>query len=354
MQKKQWYNVVSNKGAKTATILIYDVIGGSFFEDGTTAKDFVNTLRDLEKEASTIEIRINSPGGSVWDGIAIFNAIRNSKAEINTYVDGIAYSMAAIIALAGKKIHIADNARMMFHNASVAIRGNAQQLREQADIVQGYDTSLSLALQQRTGLSETDVASKYLNYKDNYINADQAIAQKLADIKLDYKAEGVDNKVIQMNDYTAVIKHYEPAAYFINNQNQNNDMTKFASLLALVTSLEKGSKPTISEIGKAQVELTSENSGLQIVSAEKYNELLSASKDKQTVQDCIALFGEVADGFNLVDAIKALQAENATLRDEDGDSTTRGTGNLPKQERTETVMAEDDINRMLNMVGLGK
>ena len=72
---KKWYNVINEKGADTASILIYDIIGGGFFEDGTNAKEFAKTILDLEKEYKNINIRINSPGGSVFEGLGIVNAM---------------------------------------------------------------------------------------------------------------------------------------------------------------------------------------------------------------------------------------------------------------------------------------
>lgn len=359
---KKWYNVINEKGADTASILIYDIIGGGFFEDGTNAKEFAKTILDLEKEYKNINIRINSPGGSVFEGLGIVNAILNSKANIETYIDGIAYSMAAIIALSGKKVHIAQNGRLMLHNASIRAQGNAADLRTEAENLDGYDSSLAITVSAITGLSVNDVKQKYFNFKDNYFNADQALQNKLVHEIVQVKAEGVDN-ILKINDYTEVLayfKNLDPTAFqypiIPNNQNQNN--MKFASLIALANLLEKGTTPTASDVAKAQVELSAEKTGFIIVNEEKYNNLVNSSNESNELYDVVknikALFPNNADDkFDVVAEIKNLQTEIETLKNADGDNIDRGAGgDDTKKQKPIQVTDEADIQRMLGLVGM--
>lgn len=334
---KKWYNVINTKGADKASILIYDIIGGGFFTDGTTAKDFANTLLELEKEYPNIDIRINSPGGSVFEGLGIVNAILNSKSNIETYIDGIAYSMAAIIALSGKKVHIAKNGRLMIHNASSRIQGNAQELRIEADNLDGYDASLAITVSTITGLSENEVKTKYFNFKDNYFNATQAIDQKLVHEVIPVNAEGVDN-LVKLNEYKDVLAHYktlDPAAFKmpeIENtpipKSQNEDDMKYIALAALVALFKEGKTPTNEQIAAAQSELTEANSGLVIITAAEnkgFNDIkLKFDALNTSAASIIALFANGTDEkFNLLEEVKALQVKSDAYDKLDGDDKTR-------------------------------
>lgn len=83
-----------------------------------TSNAFVKELKSLEKIASKINLRINSGGGNIFEGITMFNAIRNSKAEIRAYVDGLAASMATVLALAPQKVYMSKAAMFMTHRAN--------------------------------------------------------------------------------------------------------------------------------------------------------------------------------------------------------------------------------------------
>src|SRR5689334_15856520 len=90
-----------------AEVLIYDVIGADFFGEGVTAKSVKADLEALG-DVSDINVRINSPGGNVWDGIAIFNLLKQHKAQVHVQVDGIAASAASLVAMAGDLITMGE------------------------------------------------------------------------------------------------------------------------------------------------------------------------------------------------------------------------------------------------------
>src|SRR4029077_12753927 len=103
---------------KSAEILIYDEIGKSWWgEDTVSAKQFLDDLANLG-DVDNISLRINSPGGDVFDGVAIHNALKNHKATVTAHVDGIAASAASFIAMAADKIVMPSNSFMLVHGAA--------------------------------------------------------------------------------------------------------------------------------------------------------------------------------------------------------------------------------------------
>lgn len=178
---KKYYSV-QNKASDSVDILIYGVIGDSWFEESITARQFVADLKALEKDYKRINVRINSPGGSVWDGLPIFNAIKNSTSEIHTYNDGLCASMAAIILLAGKTVHSADNALLMLHSPISGVYGNAgdfEQVMEMLNKVQ--DSLISCITSRNTSKTADEIKAAYFDYKDHFLNADEALAENFID-----------------------------------------------------------------------------------------------------------------------------------------------------------------------------
>jgi ATP-dependent protease ClpP protease subunit len=153
-----WYEIKAEAGSDTAEILIYDVIGDDFWNpDATSARKFVKDLKDIT--ASNITLRINSPGGVVFDGNAIYNALRDHAATITVHIDGLAASIASIIALAGDKIIMAKNAMMMIHNPSTMAWGDSAEMRKTAEMLDKVRDSLIATYEDRsTSLTRDEIA----------------------------------------------------------------------------------------------------------------------------------------------------------------------------------------------------
>lgn len=149
---QNWYEFKALENGATE-IYVYDEIG--FW--GITAKDFARDLKQLDPKGE-INLRINSPGGSVTDGIAIYNLLKNHKAKVNTFIDGLAASMASVIAMAGDKITMPENALMMIHNPWGGAMGDADELRKTADVLDKMKTALVSAYVNKTGLADTEIA----------------------------------------------------------------------------------------------------------------------------------------------------------------------------------------------------
>src|SRR5687768_7982024 len=140
----RWYEI-KNLAADVAEVSIYDEIG--FW--GVTASDFVRDIQSVS--AKSLTLHINSPGGDVFDGIAILNALRQHPAEVHVVIDGLAASAASFIAMAGDTITMAPNAMMMIHEASGLVIGNAQEMTEMAALLDKTSANIANVYAQRAG-----------------------------------------------------------------------------------------------------------------------------------------------------------------------------------------------------------
>ena len=125
-------------------ILLYDEIGYW----GITASDFQAQLGTVK--AKTINLRVNSPGGDVFDGFAIYNALRAHPAKVVAHIDGVAASIASVIAMAGDEVRMAENAFLMIHNAWGLVIGFAEDMRSEADLLDKISGSLRLAYENKS------------------------------------------------------------------------------------------------------------------------------------------------------------------------------------------------------------
>lgn len=119
-----------NKGETTSEIYIYDAIGDSFWGDSISAKQFSETLNKIDPKTKVLNVRINSPGGDVFDGISIYNLLQAKKKTMKVVciVDGLAASIASIIAMAGDEIIMGQGSLMMIHKPMAGVYGNADEL----------------------------------------------------------------------------------------------------------------------------------------------------------------------------------------------------------------------------------
>lgn len=152
---KQYYEIKSEASKDSADIYIYDQIGGSFWSEGVTAKQFVKDLKALD--VKTINLHINSPGGSVFEAMAIYNALKDHPATVISNIDGLAASAATFVSLAGDTVKMAENAMFMIHNPWMATAGDSEQLRKDADILDKIrETMVSIYMDKYVG-SQNDL-----------------------------------------------------------------------------------------------------------------------------------------------------------------------------------------------------
>ncbi len=139
--KPNGYRVVANKASNSAEIYVYGVIGGDWFGEGVTAKQFADDLKALGN-VKTIDLRINSEGGSVFDGKAMYSLLNEHKAKIIVHVDGLAASAASFLAMAGDEIEIAEGGFVMIHNAYMIAMGDAREMRRSADMLDTVNNTI--------------------------------------------------------------------------------------------------------------------------------------------------------------------------------------------------------------------
>jgi ATP-dependent Clp endopeptidase proteolytic subunit ClpP len=173
---KKWFKI-ENKADK-AEIWIYEQIGEDWWTGGgMTAKSFQKELATIT--AGQIDLHINSPGGDVFDGITIYNLLKQHKATITTYIDGLAASIASVIALAGDQVIMAENALMMIHNAWGAAMGDADVMRKMAETLDKVSGSIILAYTEKTGKDAQEMAQMMAD--ETWFTAAEALDMGFAD-----------------------------------------------------------------------------------------------------------------------------------------------------------------------------
>jgi len=138
--------------ADQADIYLYDAIGGWF---GIEAKDMVQQINDIT--APVINLRINSPGGDVFDGRAIQTALKQHKSKVIAHIDGLAASAATYVALAADEVRMSDGALFMIHKAWTLQIGNADEMRDQADLLDKVDDAIVKDYQRKTGIDQDQI-----------------------------------------------------------------------------------------------------------------------------------------------------------------------------------------------------
>ena len=169
--RTDWFRIENS--ASSAEVYIYDEIG--YY--GVTAGDFIDAFRAVG--ALPVNLHINSPGGDVWDGVAIYEAIRNHPAQVTTYIDGIAASAASFIAMAGDRVVMAKPASVMIHDALCLVIGNPADLRAEADVLDKVSDSIAGIYADRSGTDEAGWRASMS--AESWFNSAEALAAGLVD-----------------------------------------------------------------------------------------------------------------------------------------------------------------------------
>jgi ATP-dependent protease ClpP protease subunit len=146
VEARSWYRISNAADPDEAEVMLYDEIGGWF---GSTADDLIAELKGIT--APRMRVRINSPGGSVFEGVAIANALRAHPASVTVQVDAVAASIASVIAMAGDRIEMAPNSMMMIHDASGLCYGNASDMDEMGELLDLISDNIADAYAARAG-----------------------------------------------------------------------------------------------------------------------------------------------------------------------------------------------------------
>jgi len=186
----EWYKI-SNADGERAELFIYDYID----DFGVTAASFVKDLRAITAKA--IDLHINSGGGLVFDGVAIYSALKNHPATVDVTVDGVAASAASFVAMAGDSIAIEKPAKMMIHDAGGLVLGVAADMRQMADLLDELSDTIAGIYADRAG-GPVSVWRERMQ-EETWFSAEQAVAAGLADrVANDTQATAPEDRRSQM------------------------------------------------------------------------------------------------------------------------------------------------------------
>ena len=171
---QSWYSIKA-KANDTAEISIYDEIGFC----GVSAASFAQDLKACGNNLKQINLHIHSPGGDVFDGIAIYNLLKNHPANVTVYIDGLAASMASVIAMAGNEVIMPENAMMMIHKPWGIQGGDAEDMRKYADLLDKVENTLIPAYASKTGKTPEELAE--MLSAETWLNGKECVEQGFAD-----------------------------------------------------------------------------------------------------------------------------------------------------------------------------
>lgn len=270
MAKSNFFNVIPGASGEAA-LLLYGEVGDYCRVD---SERVVRELLTLTAMYNKIDVRINSPGGDVFSGIAIYNALRTSTADITIYIDGMAASIAGVIALCGKPLYMSPYAKLMLHNVSGGAYGNSKELREVADMIDNLQGDLSKMIAGRCKMQAEEVSKTYFeDGKDHWINADDALSMGLID--------GIYDMIEPIEGLTPQSSAEDVYKSFNNKLNQETED------MALLDELKK--KPSFAALG-TETAILAHIASLEVQAAEaaelkgkvtQLEEQLQASKEAE-------------------------------------------------------------------------
>lgn len=171
--RTDWYRIENLAGSDTATIHVYDEIGYW----GVTASDFIAELKQVD--TSHIDLHVNSPGGEVFDGFAIFEALRTHRASVTTHIDSLAASIASVIAMAGDRIVMGKYAELMIHDALGVCIGNAADMRAMVEDLDRESDRIAAVYAERAGGTAKQWRGRM--QAETWFSAQEAVEAGLAD-----------------------------------------------------------------------------------------------------------------------------------------------------------------------------
>lgn len=192
-EMKNVFNIIASPDKRSCTILLYGEIG-DYAE--VRAEDVLAQIMEAEASYERIDVRINSVGGQVGTGIAIFNALKASKADITIYIDCLAASTASIIAACGRTVKMSRYARILIHKPTGGVWGNADEIKNYQEQLTQIENTICDIYARRTKLSVEEIRTTYMDGQDHWLSADEAVRLGFAEEVYDdlpVKAEDIAN-----------------------------------------------------------------------------------------------------------------------------------------------------------------
>jgi len=299
-------------------------IDGFIGDVGNTTEEFALRMEEKGiKPDDDITVAINSFGGSVFDGWSIYNLLKNHKGEVTTRIDGVAASIASVIALAGDKIHMSEISSFMIHKASIFVEGNSDDLEVQKDVLDKIDATLIMLYSAKTGKKADEVEELIKN--ETWFSSEEALNAGFVD------------EIVNKIDVQKI------AASF-NFNKSNSIMSRLDKFMA---KLEKfGFKNADEEEGidPAKIEITKEPKNVEVPDEmlqaiiDQLTELLAGAD--QAEEEAETATEETA---KLVEKITALEKELAGYKDQ-----------LPDEAKIAESVEDAITEKLENVVSLGK
>ncbi|API89427.1 Clp protease ClpP [Marinilactibacillus sp. 15R] len=216
---KKFWEVKQSSVAGVAEIFIYGpIVSFKWDDEDTTASSFQKDLKALG-DVDSINLHINSPGGSVFEGIAIGNMLKHHKAHVTAYVDALAASIASVIVASCDEVIMPENSMLMIHNPMLGIFGNANELRKTADDLDKIAESSVITYLSKAGDQLTEEKIKQIMDEETWMSAQEAFEIGLCD------------SVIVSNQMVAAInedlfQHYQSVPERLMTVNQSSTADK--------------------------------------------------------------------------------------------------------------------------------
>ncbi len=223
----------------TAHLYLYGTISKYDIDAGSVITALQNAAKEQVKE---FHLHINSPGGDVYEGIAIFSALKQSDIPVIAHIDGIAASMASVIIMAAQKRVMSRYARLMTHRVSGMMMGNADDFESVASEMRKLDDDLADIYAKISGMNKEEAREKFLKNTDSYFSAEEA------------KQYGIVDEI--ENEAVKGLQNYDYPIFLNSIPKQHHDMKKIATLLGLssdateeaIIEAVKGKDKTISDL----------------------------------------------------------------------------------------------------------
>tara|TARA_Y100000401_G_C8321779_1_gene225741 strand:+ start:1467 stop:2501 length:1035 start_codon:yes stop_codon:yes gene_type:complete len=248
--KNKWYNI-QNKAENAAEVYIFDEIGNY----GVTAQDFISELKNLKDRP--VNLRINSLGGDVFNGMAIYNVLKKRQNKTTVYIEGIAASIATIIALGADEVVMSENSLFMIHNAWGGTMGDAKDMRKSAQTLEKISQELTQIYVKKTGLAYEAVSM--MMDEETWLNAHEAYDLGFVDSISDSIKVAAKYDVSKFKNITNEEIHNK-LSININNKKMTNELkdwfnNKVEEIVAAVKSDVKVS-PDVAEKTEITVSLS--------------------------------------------------------------------------------------------------
>ena len=315
-ENKSWYAVtpIEAKHGKSTDIHIYDEIG----VHGVTAKSFLEDLKDLK--GRDITVHINSTGGDVFQGQAIYTALKNYTGKVTVKIEGLAASMATVIALAADKIEMTANSLFMIHSPMSNVFGNKSQMRKQINALEKVEATMLNVYSKKTNLSEEKIA--LMLDTETWLSADEALEFGFVDevigrvsVVAKYDMSGFKNKSAD-DILTTFNKGQQKTENKMDEQTMANWFTEIKNLI--VGKAEETAEPaaqTETEAPKEEVNVDDLKAQINSLTEERdsLSQKLSVQKEKsnESKEEFKTQFEQMAQRISKLEATPSVTlAEN--------------------------------------------